>query len=321
MNRIVRCLLACAATCLADAGFAQPAAWPAKPLHFVVPFAPGGPPDVIARLIGPKLSEILGQPAIVDNRAGAGGNIGTAAVAKAAPDGYTVLMTSSAFAVNVSFLDAGYSVERDFVAVTVIAAQPNVIFVHPGVPARTLAEFFAYAKERKLAFASPGSGTTPHLTGENLFNIVGKLGLPAVHFRGAGPAAAAVVAGEPPVGSMAVTAPLPFIKAGRLRALAVSSAKRIAALPEVPTLVESGYPAMLDYTWVGLFLPSGTPAAVVQKLYDAVRLALQSPEVKERMEGLAFDAIAEPPARTAEYVKAEIAKWGQVVRATGAKPD
>jgi tripartite-type tricarboxylate transporter receptor subunit TctC len=321
MNRIVRCLLACAATCLADAGFAQPAAWPAKPLHFVVPFAPGGPPDVIARLIGPKLSEILGQPAIVDNRAGAGGNIGTAAVAKAAPNGYTVLMTSSAFAVNVSFLDAGYSVERDFVAVTVIAAQPNVIFVHPGVPARTLAEFFAYAKERKLAFASPGSGTTPHLTGENLFNIVGKLGLPAVHFRGAGPAAAAVVAGEPPVGSMAVTAPLPFIKAGRLRALAVSSAKRIAALPEVPTLVESGYPAMLDYTWVGLFLPSGTPAAVVQKLYDAVRLALQSPEVKERMEGLAFDAIAEPPARTAEYIKAEIAKWGQMVRATGAKPD
>jgi tripartite-type tricarboxylate transporter receptor subunit TctC len=321
MNPVARYLLACAAICLADTGFAQPAAWPAKPVRFVVPFAPGGPPDVIARLIGPKLSEILGQPVIVDNRAGAGGNIGTAAVAKAAPDGYTAMLTSSAFAVNVSFPDPGYSAERDFIAVTVVAAQPNVIFVHPGVPARTLAEFFAYAKDKKLAFASPGSGTTPHLTGENLFNIAAKLALPAIHFRGAGPAAAAVVAGEPPVGSMAVTAPLPFIKAGRLRALAVSSAKRIAAMPEVPTLVESGYPGMLDYTWVGLFLPSGTPAAVVQKLYDAVRLALQSPEVKERMEGLAFDAIAEPPARTAEYVKEEIAKWGQVVRATGAKPD
>jgi tripartite-type tricarboxylate transporter receptor subunit TctC len=321
MNRIARCLLACTAICLAEAGFAQPAAWPTKPVHVIIPFAPGGPVDVIARLIGPKLGENLGQPVIVDNRAGAGGNIGTAAVAKSAPDGYTAMMTSSAFAVNVSFPDAGYSAERDFIAVTVVAAQPNVIFVHPGVPAKTLAEFFAYAKDRKLAFASPGSGTTPHLTGENLFNIAAKLALPAIHFRGAGPAAAAVVAGEPPVGAMAMTAPLPFIKAGRLRALAVSSAKRIAALPEVPTLVESGYPDMLDYTWVGLFLPSGTPAAVVQKLYDAVQRALQSPEVKERLEGLAFDAIAEPPARTAEYVKTEIAKWGQVVRATGAKPD
>ena len=321
MKNIARCLLAFTAACFASAGFAQPAAWPAKPLHFVIPFAPGGPPDVIARLIGPKLSENLGQPVVVENRAGAGGNIGTAAVAKSAPDGYTVMMTSSAYAVNVSFPDAAYSAERDFIAVTVVAAQPNVIFVHPSVPAKTLAEFFTYAKDRKLAFASPGSGTTPHLTGENLFNIAMKLGLPAIHFRGAGPAAAAVVAGEPPVGSMAMTAPLPFIKAGRLRALAVSSAKRIAALPEVPTLAESGYPDMLDYTWVGVFLPSGTPAAVVQKLYDAVRRALQSPEVKERLEALAFDAIAEPPARTAEYVKAEITKWGQVVRATGAKPD
>ena len=320
MNTIVRCLFACAALCLAGSGLAQPAAWPSKPVHFIIPFAPGGPPDVVARLIGPKLSEILGQPTIVENRAGAGGNIGTAAVAKAAPDGYTAMLTSSAYAVNISFPDPGYS-ERDFAAVTVVAAQPNVIFVHPGVPVKTLAEFLAYAKERKLAFASPGSGTTPHLTGENLFNIAMKLGLPAIHFRGAGPAAAAVVAGEPIVGSMAVTAPLPFIKAGRLRALAVSSEKRIAALPEVPTFAEAGYPGMLDYTWVGLFLPSATPAAIVQKLYDAVLRSLQSPEVKERLAGLAFEPIAEPPARTAEYVKTEIAKWGQVVRATGAKPD
>ncbi len=313
-------VLACGAFCFANTAFAQ-GAWPSKPVHLIIPFAPGGPVDVIARLVGPKLGEDLGQAVVIDNRTGAGGNIGAAAVAKSANDGYTAMMTSSAFAVNVSFPDPGYSAERDFVPVTVVAAQPNVIYVHPGVPAKTLAELLVYAKDKKLAFASPGSGTTPHLTGENLFNIAMKLGIPAIHFRGAGPAAAAVVAGEPAVGSAAVTAPLPFIKNGRVRALAVSSEKRIAALPDVPTLAEAGYPGMLDYTWVGVFLPAGTNPAIVQKLYDAIVRSLQGPEIKERLAALAFDPIAEPPARTAEYVKGEIAKWGQVVRATGAKPD
>ena len=320
VRQIAQYLSCCAAVCLAGVSFAQPANWPVKPLRIVVPYAPGGPPDVVIRLISPKLTEILGQPIVVENRAGAGGNIGTVAVAKSPPDGYTALVTSSGFVVNINFPDAGYS-ERDFAAVTVVAAQPNVIVVHPNVPANTLAEFVAYAKGEKLAFSSPGSGTTPHLTGENVFNIVGRLGLPAAHFRGAGPAAAAVVSGQPPVGSFALTAPLPFIKSGRLRALAVSSAQRIAALPQVPTLAESGYPNIVDYTWVGIFLPAGTPAPIVQKLYEAVQRVLQNPEVKERLAALAFDLIAEPPARTTEFVKTEIAKWGAVVRETGAKPD
>ncbi len=294
--------------------------WPSKPLRAIVPFAPGGPADVVARLISQQLSEILAQPVIVDNRPGAGGNIGTVAVAKAPADGYTVLMTSSAFAVNVSFPDPGYT-ERDFAAVTVVAAQPNVIFVHPSVPANTLSEFLVYAKTAKLAFASPGSGTTPHLTGENLFNLVGKLNMPAAHFRGAGPAAAAVVAGEPPVGSMAITAPLQFIKAGRVRALAVSSVKRLTQLPDVPTLAELGHTGMADYTWIGVFLPVATPAAIVQKLYEAVQRGAQNPDTAARLAGLAFEPIAEPPARTTEYIRAEVAKWGKVVRDTGAKPD
>jgi tripartite-type tricarboxylate transporter receptor subunit TctC len=314
-------LLAVAGSWVAPAAFAQATAWPNKPVRMIVPFAPGGPPDAIARLVSTKLGELLGQPVVVENRGGAGGNIGTVAVAKSAPDGYTVLMTSSAFAVNTNFPESGYSAERDFVAVNLVAAQPNVIYVHSSVPVKTLAEFMAYAKERKLAFATPGSGTTPHLTGENLFNVEAKLGLPAVHFRGAGPSVGAVLGGEPPVGSAALTAPLQNIKGGKLHALAVSSAKRHPLLPDVPTLAEAGYADMLDYTWVGLFAPAGTPAAIVTKLDGALQQVLKSPEMKERIQALAFDIVGDPPARTAEYVRTEVVRWGGVIKKTGVKPE
>jgi tripartite-type tricarboxylate transporter receptor subunit TctC len=316
-----RLLVGAIAALAAHGVCAQAAAWPDKPVRIIIPFAPGGPPDTIARLLSPKLTEILGQPMVIENRTGAGGNIGTVAVAKSPADGYTVLITSSAYAVNTSFPDSGYSAERDFAPVTIVAAQPNVVVAHPGLPVKTLTEFIAYARTRKLAFSSPGSGTTPHLTGENLFNIAAKLGIPAAHFRGAGPAVTAVLGGEPPVGVMAMTAPLPHIRAGKLRALAVSSARRIASLPDVPTLVESGYPDMLDYTWVGVFMPAGTPAAAVNRLYDAMQRVLQTPDIKERVAGLAFDPITEPPARTVEYVKSEVVRWGEVVRKSGVKPE
>lgn len=303
------------------AGFCHAQEWPSKPIRLVVPFAPAGPADIIARLVGQKLNEYLGQQIIVDNRAGAGGNIGAATVAKSPPDGYTVLATTSALVVNVSLYSSPGYTERDFIPVVGVASQPNMIFVNASVPARTLAELFSLARTSKLAYASPGSGTTPHLTGENLFSVLAKVNMTPIHFRGAGQAVVAVISGEPPVGSMAISGPLPHVKAGKLRVLAVSSAKRIAALPDVPTFAEAGYPGVEDYTWIGMFHPAGTPTPIVQKLNETINRALRSPDFLERLEASAFDPLGGSQQQFADYVKAEIVKWGKVVRETGAKPD
>jgi len=304
------------------AGACQAQAWPSKPVRFVVPFAPGGPVDIVARLVGAKLTDTLSQQIVVENRAGAGGNIGAAAVAKSAPDGYTVLTTSSAIAVNASlYSDPGYDAERDFIPVVIAASQPNMIIVNSNVPAHTLPEFIEQSRNKKIAFASPGSGTTPHLTGENILRVIAKLDVTPIHFRGAGQAVTALVAGEPSVGCMAISGPLPHIKSGRLRALAVSSAKRIPALPDVPTFAEAGFPGVEDYTWVGVFLPAGTPATIVQKLNEAVNGAIRNPEIRERLAFSAFDPVGGLKSQAADYMNAEIVKWGKVVRATGAKPD
>ena len=314
MSPWLRKMVALALVAVAPA-HAQAQAWPAKPIRFVIPFAPGGPADIIARLTGQQLTEILGQPVIVESRAGAGGNIGAAVVAKSAPDGYTALVTTSAFAVNVSLTsNPGYDAERDFIPVVVVAKQANLIFVHPSIPAKNLAELLTIAKSAKLAFASPGSGTTPHLTAENLFNVISRLDMTAIHFRGAGPAIAAVVAGEPPVGAGALATPLPYVKSGRLRALAVSSSARVAALPDVPTFAESGFPGVEDDTWIGIFLPAGVPPAIVQKLNASVNQALQNADMRERLGALAFEPVGGTPQQFADYVKSEIAKWGKVVR-------
>src|SRR5256885_298108 len=241
---------------IAGTAFAQP--YPSKPIQVIVPFSPGGPVDVVMRLLSPKMTEMLGQPLVIENKTGAGGNLGVQQAARAPADGYTVLATSSSFAVNPALTpDAGYNPEKDFIAVAVVASQPNFIVVNAAFPARTLAELLQMARTQKLAFASPSSGTTPHLTAENLFKVRAKADITHVPFRGAGPAAAAVLGGEPPIGSIAGTAPMPHLRSRQLRALAVSSSRPLAALPPGATLKEPGHPDHDGLTRASLVL---TPA-------------------------------------------------------------
>ena len=305
---------------LCSVGVAQP--YPAKPIHLLVAFPPGGPVDIIARLVAPKMSETLGQPIVVENKVGASGNVASAEVAKSAPDGYTLLAHSSAYAVNPTlFANPGYDPLRDLLAIAVVARQANIVLVNAAFPARTLDELKRAMEKGKLAFASPGAGTTPHLTAENLFHVRWKADATHVPFKGAGPAVAGLLAGEPPIGCMAGSGPMAQIKAGRLRALAVSSAQRLSQLPEVPTLNELGYPGMEDYTWVGVFAPAATPREIAQKLNEALLKAVASEDVRARLDALAFDATAAPLAQTADYVRAEVTKWARVVRETGARPE
>ena len=317
MKKILFGILAALFSCFA---FAQ--AYPAKPIRLAVAFPPGGPVDIIARLVAPKMSESLGQPVIVENKVGASGNVATQDVAKSAPDGYTLLAHSSAYAVNPTlFSNPGYDPVKDLLPIAVVAQQANIIVVNATFPAKTLDDLKRAMQKDKLPFASPGAGTTPHLTAQNLFQVHWKADATHVPFKGAGPAVAGVLGGHPPIGCMAGSGPMSNIKAGKLRALAVSSAKRLAQLPEVPTLDELGYRGMQDYTWVGLFAPAGTPQPIAEKLNAAVLKAVQDPEMRKRLDALAFEVTAAPLGESASYVRDEVAKWAKVVKDTGAKVD
>ena len=296
--------------------------YPSKPIRILVAFPPGGPVDIVARLIAPKLGESLGQSVVVENKVGASGNIATVEVAKSAPDGYTLLTHSSAYAVNPAlYKNAGYDPVKDLAPVAIVASQANIILVNSSFPANTLEDLRKQMLSGKLAFGSPGSGTTPHLTAVNLFHVHWKADATHIPFKGAGPLVPALLTGEPPIGCLAGSGPMSNIKAGKLRALAVSSAKRLPQLPDVPTLKELDYPGMEDYTWVGVFAPAGTPREIAQKLNEAILKAVQAQDMRDRLDGLAFEPTAAPLKETADYVRAEVEKWGRVVRETKATAD
>lgn len=303
-----------------SAGTHAQTTYPTKPVKFVVAFAPGGPADIIARLLGQRLSESLGQPVVVENRAGAGGNVASGIVAKAAPDGYTLMINTSSLAVNVSLSkNPGFDAEKDFTLASVVASSPNLLVAYPGLKAKNLQEIVAEAKSGKLNYGTAGAGTTPHLTAEYLFKVLAKVDVTHIPFQGAGPALNATMGGQVEMASVALPAAVEMVKGGKVRGLAVTSNKRVAALPDVPTVAESGFPGFEDYTWVGVFAPSKTPTEVVQHLNSEINKILRSADFQAKLAGVGFEPVGGSTKEAADYLKAELAKWAKVVKETGTK--
>jgi tripartite-type tricarboxylate transporter receptor subunit TctC len=287
-----------------------------------VPFPPGGPNDIIARVVGQKMSELIGQPVLIDNRGGAGGVLGTDAVAKAPPDGYTIALTSAgALAISASLQEkVPYDATNDLITITLVAKVPEILVAAPKVPAKTVAELVALAKREpgKISFASSGPGSMPHLAGE-LFKIGTQTELVHVPYRGAAPAVNDLLGNQVEIMFADVPVLLPHILAGKLKALAVGSKTRIPALPDVPTIAEQGYPQIEAVNWYGMVTAAGTPPAVVAKLHDTIVEALKAPDVKEKLASQGAILVGDTPEEFSAYLREEIAKWAKVVKASGAK--
>ena len=298
--------------------------YPSKPVRLVVPFPAGGTTDILARAAAQKLSEAWGQQVIVDNRPGAAGNIGSELVAKAAPDGYTLLMgTVGTHAINASlYAKMPYDHVKDFAPVILVAGVPNVLVVNPAVPANSVAELIAYGKANpnKLNFASSGSGTSIHLSGE-LFKVLTGVQMTHVPYKGSAPALTDLLGGQVQLMFDNLPSSLAFIKAGKLRALAVTSTTRAPALPDVPTIAESGVPGFEASSWFGILAPAGTPHDVIAKINADVARWLASPDAKEKLAAQGANIAAGSPEDFAKHIQAETAKWARVVKESGAKVD
>ena len=296
--------------------------YPTKPIRFVVPFAPGGGTDIIARVVAQQLNEALGQPVVVDNRGGAGSTLGTDIVTKAPADGYTMLLGNISLAFNAwLYKKLPYNAIRDLAPVTMVAVQPNIVVVHPSVPARTIRELAELARQQpgKLAFASAGAGSGTHLAGEMIKDIL-KIDMLHVPYKGTGPALADLIGGQVQMMVSTFASALPHVKSGKLRALGVTSLKRSSAAPDIPTLDESGVPGYDYSTWYALFVPAGTPRAVIDKLNHATRQVLAQAETRQRLDSQGVEALGGTPAELGAYLKSETEKWGRVVRAAGVPP-
>ena len=297
------------------------AAWPAKPIRYIVPFAPGGTTDVLARVVGERLALALGQPVVIENKAGQGGSAGSAELARAAPDGYTIGGgTISSHAINATLYDKlPYDPVTSFAPITMYASQPNILVLHPSVPANNLREFIALLKAQpdKFSFGSAGNGTSQHISGE-LFKTQAGVRMQHIPYRGSGPMLTELLGGTLPVAFDNLATALPHIKAGKLRALAVTSASRSSAAPEVPTLAELGLTGYELSSWQAVFAPAGTPPAIIDRLYTEISRILKMPDVAKRLGDLGLDLSGMPPAELAALVKAEVPRLGKVVRDSGA---
>jgi tripartite-type tricarboxylate transporter receptor subunit TctC len=327
-RRACAVLLCASLVTISEAMLAQPisgasASYPVRPVRVIVPYSPGGSSDAVARVLGAKLSEMLGQQFVIDNRPGAAGSLGREIVAKAAPDGYTLLVGDSPHTINVHVLrHVPYDPIRDFTPISLLAMAPQVFVLNPAFPAKTLKEFMAAAKAQpgKLNYGSGGSGSITHLTGE-LFKLAAHLDMVHVPYKSIAIAMTDVIGGQIPVAFPTMPGAVPHVRAGRLRALAISSAKRSSVLPDVPTFEEGGVQGMIVTNWFGIFGPARLPKELVSKLHKSVVDVMHSAEGRARFGALSLEIVASTPAEFETHLKSELEKWGKVVKAAGIKPE
>ena len=310
---MTKILAAVSASFIACAALAQP--YPSRPVRVVVPFAPGGPNDIIVRLLTPKLGETLGQAFVVENRAGAGGNIGTDYVAKSVADGYTLLSVGpGSLIINPLIGKVGYDTERDFAPITLMARAPNALVAHPSLPARSVAELIALARSKPGAinYASGGNGSTPHLAAA-LFASMAGVELTHVPYKGTAPATADLVGGQVQIAFLGIPAVLPYAKSGRLRVLAVTGLRRSPELPDVPTVDESGVPGYEVSPWYGLLAPAATPGAIVERVALEATRIVRAPETREKLALAGAEAAGSTPEEFAAVIRADTATWSRIV--------
>ena len=298
--------------------------WPSKPIRFIAPNLPGGPTDILARMIGQKLAESLGQPVVIENRAGAAGNIGTEAAAKSPPDGYTLVTGNNAtFGANVSlYKRLGFDPVRDFTPVVLVATQPNILVVHPSLPVASVKELVALAKARpgQLNYSGSGMGAAAHLAAE-LFKSMTATSIVHIPYKSAAPALTDLIAGETQIMFATSLSVMPHIKANRVRALGVTTARRSRFLPDLPTIAEAGVPGFEASTWHGVLVPAGTPGAIVDRLSTEINRALQLADVRERLAALGAEIVGGSAKDFAEHIQREIPKWAKLIKSIGVQLD
>src|SRR5258705_1621819 len=296
--------------------------YPNRPIRVLAGGAAGGPIDIMGRVVGQRLTDMLGQSIVIDNRVGAGGTIATRIAAVAVPDGYTLLCNSSQYVATESlYKNPGYDPFKDFAPIINAGVSPNMIFVHPSVATKDLQELIALGKKQKISYGSAGAGSTPHLTGERLLKLMAGLDVTHIPYSSAAPAMLAVAAGQIPVGLTAMPPTVPLIKSGKIRGVAVTSPARMPSLPDVGTVAEQRVPGYEDYTWIAFFAPIGTAKAYVTKLNRAITAIVAQPDTKERLAVLGFDPVLNTPEQFTEYIKVEVTKWAKVIKDSGARVD